>query len=346
MLARALLATLLLAGPAHAQPEAAEAALREHGCLGCHSTDGSAGPGPTLAGIAGRARRVVAGGEEREVVADDAYLARSIREPDADVVVGHGAGRMPALPLDDAAVARLVDAMRELPAADPPAQTLVPLAIGTLGFLLMHLLLSFHPIRSRLVARLGDRRFQGLYSLIVLIPFVLIFVGWLYRPFVPLWDPAPWTRWVPLVVMPVSFVLVVAGYTTRNPATAGQQDALGQPLPGILTITRHPALVGYALWAASHLPPNGDLASVLLFGSFFLLATLGAVHIDARRRRELGPAWDAVVAQTSIVPFAAIARGRVRPNARGLGVRTLAGLLAYVAMLLLHEWEIGVSPFP
>jgi len=36
------------------------------------------------------------------------------------------------------------------------------------------------------------------------------------------------------------------------------------------------------------------------------------VSIDAKRRRALGPAWLSFAAQTSIVPFAAIAAGRTR----------------------------------
>ena len=41
-----------------------------------------------------------------------------------------------------------------------------------------------------------------------------------------------------------------------------------------------------------------------------------------------------------------IARGRCALDLRGLGWRALAAVVGYVAMLLLHELEIGVSPFP
>ncbi len=58
------------------------------GCLGCHSIDGSTEgrPGPTLRGLWG-AKRTLAGG--RTVVADEAYLRRSIAEPASDIVAGY-----------------------------------------------------------------------------------------------------------------------------------------------------------------------------------------------------------------------------------------------------------------
>lgn len=75
------------------------------GCAGCHSLDGSPGVGPSLKGIAG-AQVTLSDG--RTVVADPAYLAQSIAEPDAAVVDGYRAGSMPALGLDDDEVAALV----------------------------------------------------------------------------------------------------------------------------------------------------------------------------------------------------------------------------------------------
>jgi uncharacterized membrane protein len=66
------------------------------------------------------------------------------------------------------------------------------------------------------------------------------------------------------------------------------------------------------LWAVLHLIANGDVASFIFFGAFAVTALAGTVSIDAKRRRALGPAWQSFAAQTSIVPFAAIAAGRTR----------------------------------
>ena len=62
--------------------------IEKNGCLECHSTDGSKRLGPTLKGVFGKERIVVTRGKERKVKADDAYLRKSILEPDYDVVKG------------------------------------------------------------------------------------------------------------------------------------------------------------------------------------------------------------------------------------------------------------------
>src|SRR5690606_38031416 len=64
--------------------------------------------------------------------------------------------------------------------------------------------------------------------------------------------------------------------------------------------------------AVSHIPPNGDLRSVLLFGSLAALAAAGFGLGDRRARRKLGSRWDELAATTSVIPFLAIAQGRAR----------------------------------
>jgi cytochrome c oxidase subunit 2 len=62
--------------------------LQVKGCRGCHSIDGSPLVGPTLKGLYESKRKVMAQGQEKEIVADEEYLRRSLLEPAADVVVG------------------------------------------------------------------------------------------------------------------------------------------------------------------------------------------------------------------------------------------------------------------
>ena len=101
------------APPATTAPAASDAALvaagRElyasSGCSGCHSLDGSSGVGPTFKGLAGT-QVTLAGGQT--LTADDAYLAESIRTPDAKLAEGYSAGAMPDLGLGDEDVAALV----------------------------------------------------------------------------------------------------------------------------------------------------------------------------------------------------------------------------------------------
>jgi cytochrome c oxidase subunit II len=68
--------------------------LRLNGCFACHSTDRTVLVGPTFAGLYGSTVRVVTDGVEREVVADDEYIRRSIYEPNADITVGYPRGLM------------------------------------------------------------------------------------------------------------------------------------------------------------------------------------------------------------------------------------------------------------
>ena len=62
--------------------------LKKHGCLGCHTLDGSPKIGPTLKGIWGRKITVLTAGKEHTVTVDEAYLRRSILDPNADIVKG------------------------------------------------------------------------------------------------------------------------------------------------------------------------------------------------------------------------------------------------------------------
>lgn len=63
------------------------------GCSGCHSLSGAAGAGPTVKGLAGGTTTLTDG---TTVTADDAYLSRSITEPDAQIVKGYQPGIMSA----------------------------------------------------------------------------------------------------------------------------------------------------------------------------------------------------------------------------------------------------------
>jgi uncharacterized membrane protein len=214
-------------------------------------------------------------------------------------------------------------------------------------FLLAHLGLSFHPVRSRAIAKLGEGGFAGAYSAIVGLAFAGIVVGWIYRTEVPVWTPPPFTRWIPFLLMPFALFFSVAGFTSKNPTVARQEEAAKSEPRGVVTITRHPALWGFALWGLSHLATNGDVASIVLSSSIALLALLGMLHIDSRRARALGSDWDAFARKTSIVPFAAILGRRARLDVSGLWWRALIALGLYALLALtVHNWVFGVSPLP
>jgi mono/diheme cytochrome c family protein len=61
------------------------------GCSACHSLSGAPGAGPSFKGLAGGTSTLTTG---QTVTVDDAYLERSITDPDAQVVKGYHQGIM------------------------------------------------------------------------------------------------------------------------------------------------------------------------------------------------------------------------------------------------------------
>ena len=168
-------------------------------------------------------------------------------------------------------------------------------------------------------------------------------------PFTPVWTPPAWTYWLPLIVMPFALILVVGAFSQPNPTVAFQADALRaeDPAPGMLTVTRHPILWGAALFCLAHIPPNGDLASLMLFGPVLLLALGGTIAIDRRYARTYGAAWDRYARLTSNLPLLALITRRTHFSWREVGVLPpLAALAAFLVLLWLHDKVIGVVPLP
>jgi len=222
------------------------------------------------------------------------------------------------------------------------------LALAALAFTGIHLGVSGTTLRDRIVARLGLRGYMTAFSAASLAALAWLIVAYKDAPYLPTWGMLEWWKPVMLALMLPAFLLVVIGLTTPNPTAVAQEGRVAEAPRGIVQVTRHPFLVGVALWSGLHLVGNGDLASLLFFGALLAVSAAGTRSIDAKRRRALGgPAWDGFAARTSIVPFAAIVSGRARLDLRGIGVwRLLAGVAAYALMLGGHAHLIGVSPFP
>src|SRR5947207_2034503 len=111
-----------------------------------------------------------------------------------------------------------------------------------------------------------------------------------------------------------------------------------------------------AFWLGLHLIVAGPLRArlvgmlgeqpfrVILFGAVLVTAVNGMVSIDRKRRRALGPRWDALVAQTSRVPFAAILAGRTRFEISEFRAWQIAlAVVLFAGVFWLHG-IIGPSP--
>ncbi len=183
---------------------------------------------------------------------------------------------------------------------------------GLVVFFAAHALPLWSGVRASLRDGVGAGAYMGLFSLASLIGLSLIVIGYgELRTSVSsnpeLWTPPTWTRHIAFLLMIPSLILLVSAYVPSR----------------IRTAVGHPMLAAIKIWAFAHLLANGDLASVILFGSFLAYAVID--RISVKRRGAQGPLGD-----------------RSGGLAGDLTV-IVVGLLAYVAILFFaHEWLIGV----
>ena len=218
-------------------------------------------------------------------------------------------------------------------------------ALAAAAFLGTHFVLS-HPLRAPLVARLGERGFLLLYSLVAFATLGWLVVAYRAAPATaPLWPvgDALWT--IATLVMLVASVLLM-GSLVGNPAlpTGGAPGAVPDRARGVYAITRHPMLWSFALWGGCHIAVYPMAANVVLAGSMVVLSLVGAALQD-RKKEALQPAWGAWEGRTSFWPFAAIAARRARFGGFGghaLGGGLLLWLAATWAHIPLAGWAAGI----
>src|SRR6266508_1220536 len=146
---------------------------------------------------------------------------------------------------------------------------LVVLVSGLVLFLGPHAFVSMRAQRASLIGRYGEGTYKVLFSFIALVGLTLIGVGFArYRAFgwIDVWYPLTWTRHLAIALMWPAVVLVVAAY-----------------IPGhIKRTTKHPMLAGVKLWAFAHLIANGDVGSIVLFGSILVWAVFDRISLKHR----------------------------------------------------------------
>lgn len=212
-------------------------------------------------------------------------------------------------------------------------------AFAFAAFFLTHSIPIRPPLRPWAVARLGHAGFGIAYSALSLAVLAWLIAAAGRAPYVPLWDWAPWQNHVVLAVMlPVCVILSLA-IARPNPFSFGgaHNDRFDPARPGIIRLTRHPLLLALGLWSAAHILPNGDVAHVILFGTFAGFAMLGGRLVDRRRQREMGQRWHDLRATVSESPAS------LSLTADTL-LRLAAGLMLYAGLIWLHPLVIGVDP--
>lgn len=183
------------------------------------------------------------------------------------------------------------------------------------------------------------------YSILSLASLVWLFYAFRMSDDSVLWMDHPWQAWLTLILAPIGLFLVVCGLLSPNPASISFRG--DGRVGAIVTVTRHPVLWGFFLWAFGHVFPNGEWRGLILFGGFAVFALLGIVILERRGRRRQGEAkWAAITATTSIIPFVAIAGGRT--HVRWDWVMSLSLVVTVVGTGLLlfafHEVLFGVDP--
>lgn len=218
------------------------------------------------------------------------------------------------------------------------------LAMGL--FMVSHRVPAWMGVKERMVAALGAPGYTAAFSVasLALLWWVIAAAG--RAPFVPLWDQQDWQRWAVNLVMPVVAALAAFGIGAPNPfAFEGRSSGFDAARPGIAGLTRQPLLWALALWAGTHMLANGDLAHLLVFAPFLLLALAGMRVVEARRRRATGEAkWMQLTAATGLVPLAALVAGRWRPRGWPSPWRLGIALGGWSALWHLHAPVIGVWP--
>jgi uncharacterized membrane protein len=146
---------------------------------------------------------------------------------------------------------------------------LLVMILGLVLFLGVHVLTTQRGLRARLIASMGEGGYKSGYSVVSLLGLALIVWGFAdYRAtgWIDVWFPPTALKHVAIALMLPAVILVAASYIRGR----------------IYTTLKHPMLAGVKLWAAAHLLANGDLGSIILFGSFLAWAVFDRISLKHR----------------------------------------------------------------
>jgi uncharacterized membrane protein len=187
------------------------------------------------------------------------------------------------------------------------------LVVGLVVFLGGHAFVTCRAQRAAVIARIGEGPYKGLFSLVAAIGLILIGYGFsVYRTtgWIDVWHPPRWTYYITQLLMWPASILVVAAYIRGD----------------LWRALKHPMLVGVKTWAVAHLISNGDLGSIVLFGSVLAWAVFD--RITLKRRSDPG---------APLIP----ADGRRRDL-----IAIAVGTALYLALgFIFHPLVVGVPVF-
>ena len=182
-----------------------------------------------------------------------------------------------------------------------------------LGFSLwwaIHLFpISLPARRAAVIARMGEIPYKVVFALISLAAFMMMSRGYREAEFIAIWTPPGWTMGLNNLLMVLAVFLLVARY----------------PKSPVRHYVRHPMLAAVKVWALAHLLVNGDLASIFLFGGMLAWAVVAMIGTNRR-----DGAWQRPAKGTGT----------------GLVLHSIATLVVYAAIVVIHGPILGVYTFP
>jgi uncharacterized membrane protein len=182
--------------------------------------------------------------------------------------------------------------------------------LGLVLFFGVHIVTTRRELRARLIAARGENAYKIGYSLLSALGLVLIVWGFAhYRAtgWIDVWYPPKAMKHIAVTLMLFAVILVVASYIRGR----------------IYSTLKHPMLAGVKLWALAHLLANGDLGSIILFGSFLAWAVFDRISLKHRSDAGAPP-----------IPV-----GGIRNDLVAVAV----GIVAYLGLAFaFHPYVIGV----
>jgi uncharacterized membrane protein len=177
---------------------------------------------------------------------------------------------------------------------------LLVLILGLILFFGVHTLTIQRKLRAQVIATTGEGGYKIGYALASFVGLALIIWGFAqYRAtgMRPIWDPPTFLKHIAVALMLPAVIMVVASYIRGR----------------IYTTLKHPMLTGIKLWAAAHLLANGDLGSIILFGSFLAWAVYDRISLKSRSDAGAppipvgGPGNDLIAIAVGLVAYLALA---------------------------------------
>jgi uncharacterized membrane protein len=212
---------------------------------------------------------------------------------------------------------------------------IITLIAANIAFVGTHFAMS-HPLRAPMVKALGAGGFTAAYSLVSLAT-----LGWVYVAFTAA-PPADLPGsgeigWIIATVLTLPAMILLAGSFVGNPAMpTPMAEAQARAAPkGVFTVTRHPMMWAFGLWALSHLVLFWSLRTMVTAAAIGTLALVGAKMQDAKKEALMGAAWAEWESKTSYWP-----RWAKLPSVGA--VPLVVGTALWLAFSWVHLWRAGI----